>query len=209
MADPTAALLIVDIDANEGLRERAINLTQIAFVNIPVVVTSLEPFVSLYLPAAHAIHGPPSGPVYPILHGQSLVPGTESEFAGHTGQADEFRQFLNLPASHATHGPPSGPVNPAEQKQMLSPGIETELCGHAEHVLFDTACTSVENMFTGQAVHGTLAASLLYEPAAHDLQSLRPPPPKPALHRQLVTFPEAMCWCNAAMSPSVNNVCMK
>jgi hypothetical protein len=92
---------------------------------------------------------------------------------------------------------------------MLSPGIETELCGHAEHVLFDRACTSVENMFTGQAVHGTLAASLLYEPAAHDLQSLRPPPPKSALHRQLVTFPEAMCCSNAAISPSVNNVCMK
>jgi hypothetical protein len=86
---------------------------------------------------------------------------------------------------------------------MLSPGIETEPCGHAEHVLFDTACTSAENMFTGQAVHGTLAVSLLYEPAAHDLQSLRPPPPNPALHRQLVTLLNAMCCMIAATSLSV------
>jgi hypothetical protein len=92
---------------------------------------------------------------------------------------------------------------------MLSPGIETEPSGHDEHVAIDTACTSIENIFTGHRGHSVLLVSFLYEPAAHDLQSLRPPPPKPALHRQLVTLPEAMCCSNAAISPSVNNVCMK
>jgi hypothetical protein len=142
--------------------------------------------VFLYFPATHATHGPPSGPVYPTLHGQRLAPGTESEFGGHAGQADAFRQFLYFPASHATHGPPSGPVNPGEQKQMVSPAIETEFCGHDEHVSFDKACTAVANMFVGHDVHGTLLVSPLYLPAAHDLQSLRPLPPKPALHRHSV-----------------------
>jgi hypothetical protein len=120
------------------------------------------------------------------LHGQRLVPGTESEFAGHATHSDEFRQFLNLPASHATHGPPSGPVKPAAQKQIVSPGIETDPGGHAEHCATDTASTSVENVFVGHAVHGTLAVSGLYLPATHDRQLRRPVPSNPALQRHSV-----------------------
>ena len=152
----------------------------------------MVPFVALYLPGSQATHGPPSGPVYPTLHGQRLVPATESAFGGHPTHSDEFRQFLNLPASHATHGTPSGPVNPGAQKHIVSPGIEIELCGQDEHVSTDKACTAVANVFVGHDVHGTLLVSLLYFPAAHDLQSLRPLPPKPALQRQSV-FSYASC----------------
>ena len=97
------------------------------------------PFVSLYFPATHATHGPPSGPVYPMLHGHRLVPATESEFGGHATHADAFRQFLYFAASHATHGPPSGPVKPGAQKQMLSPVIEVEPDGHPWHAVTEVA----------------------------------------------------------------------
>jgi hypothetical protein len=92
---------------------------------------------------------------------------------------------------------------------MLSPGIETEPSGHDEHVAIDTACTSIENIFTGHRGHSVLLVSFLYEPAAHDLQSLRPPPPKPALHRQLVTFLYAMLCSIAATSLSVARNCSR
>jgi hypothetical protein len=103
------------------------------------VVQAAVPFVSLYLPGAQATHGPPSGPVYPTLHGQSLVPGTESVFAGHATHSDEFRQFLYFPASQASHGPPSGPVKPGAQTQIVSPGIEVEPYGHPWHAVTDVA----------------------------------------------------------------------
>jgi hypothetical protein len=91
------------------------------------------------------------------LHGQSVVPVTESEFGGQPTQTEEFRQFLYFPAPHETHGPKFGPVDPAAQKQVLSPAIETVPCGHDKQVLTLTACTSNEYMFTAQSEHATEA----------------------------------------------------
>jgi hypothetical protein len=34
---------------------------------IPQSVHAAEPIVSLYFPGKHAVHGPPMGPVYPML----------------------------------------------------------------------------------------------------------------------------------------------
>ena len=125
------------------------------------------PFVSLYLPGTHATHGPPSGPVYPTLHGQRLVPATESEFGGQRGQADEFRQFLYLPASHATHGPASGPVNPGAQRQMLSPAFAIEFSAHPRHDVTDVAVEMLWNVFAAHSVHASLPLVALYVPARH------------------------------------------
>ena len=36
-------------------------------------VQATDPLVALYLPAAHARQAPPSGPVYPALHLQSVM----------------------------------------------------------------------------------------------------------------------------------------
>jgi hypothetical protein len=69
---------------------------------------------------------------------------------------------------------------------MISPAIETVPVGHGTHDPMSSACTAKEYMFTGHSEHGALITSLLYEPGAHDLQSLRPVPPKPALHGQLL-----------------------
>ena len=49
-----------------------------------------EPFTSLYDPAAHAVHVPPSEPVWPILQAQlvtSKLPRPEFASAGHAMQA--------------------------------------------------------------------------------------------------------------------------
>ena len=114
------------------------------------------------------------------------MPDTESEFGGHPTHTDEFRQFLYLPASHSSHGPKFGPVDPAAQKQVLSPAIDTVPAGHDTQESMTSACTAKEYMFVGHSEHGTALATLLYEPGAHDVQSLRPVPPKPALHGQLL-----------------------
>ena len=94
-----------------------------------------EPTMFLKLPAAHAVHVPPSEPVYPKLHLQAasaeLVLG-EVELPGHVRQvvAATIPEYvpaaqlvhatlpvvvLYFPAVHATHVPPSGPVYPALQ----------------------------------------------------------------------------------------------
>ena len=48
-----------------------------------------DPLVSLYLPAAQLVHGPPSGPVVPAMHVQSVISSFRgavplSELAGHS-----------------------------------------------------------------------------------------------------------------------------
>jgi hypothetical protein len=69
IADPTEALPRLDTDANEGpAATRAKNLAQMElefrrgtqFVGQPLQLAG--PVEALYLPATHAVHGPPSGP---------------------------------------------------------------------------------------------------------------------------------------------------
>jgi len=80
------------------------------------------PDAALTVPAAHAVHGPPSGPENPALHVHTRVePATEFELAG-----------------HAVHGPPSGPENPALHVQAAAsaePVAEFELAGHSEQLV--------------------------------------------------------------------------
>jgi hypothetical protein len=69
---------------------------------------------------------------------------------------------------------------------MISPAIDTVPSGHDTHDPMSSACTANEYMLVGHSEHGALITSLLYEPGAHAVQSLRPVPPKPALHGQLL-----------------------
>ena len=55
--------------------------------NLPLsqLIQGDEPFEYLYVPAIHIVHKPPSGPVNPLLHMQSLatmLPENEPELAG-------------------------------------------------------------------------------------------------------------------------------
>ena len=110
-----------------------------------------EPGESLYVPAPHASHVPPSGPVYPALHRQLAVPRTLPEKAGHDvhsvdpgaalyvpleqpAHSLEPGESLYLPATQASHVPPSGPVYPALHVHRLAaslPSGESANAGHA------------------------------------------------------------------------------
>ena len=61
------------------------------------------PTVDLYLPISHAVHVPPSGPVYPVLHGQLLLAAGENVFTGQAMHSSVPVVALYVPAAHATH----------------------------------------------------------------------------------------------------------
>ena len=91
-----------------------------------------EPVVFFHVPAAHAVHVPPSGPVYPTLQVQEVATELglgELELVGHAIHvvpivAPTVVEYvpavqlehtalpvalLYLPATQAVHVPPSGP----------------------------------------------------------------------------------------------------
>jgi hypothetical protein len=76
---------------------------------------------------------------------------------------------------------------------MVSPAIDTVPSGHDKHELTLTACTAKEYMFVGHSEQGALITTFLYDPGAHDRQSLRPVPPKPALHGQVFLLSKKIC----------------
>ena len=66
---------------------------------------AFEPVTVLYLPAAHAEHRPPLGPVYPVLHAQSVcdpLPGPVNELAGHKLQLG-LPSGDHFPSGHDKH----------------------------------------------------------------------------------------------------------
>ena len=137
-----------------------------------------EPATALYMPATHAVHGPPSGPVAPVLHRQlvrTIFPVVvELDSTGQATQAvsavapvvvrylptpqlvhaAEPVTALNLPAAHNTHVPPSGPVNPGLQRHLLTfplPPIDAEFAGQGKQVALDEAPEVTEYEFAQQS----------------------------------------------------------
>ena len=129
------------------------------------------PVPILYLPAAHAEHTPPSGPVYPTLQVQAAtaVLGLgELLLLGHAEQvvatvAPAVVEYvavaqlvhcalpvaiLYVPATHGEHMPPSGPVYPTLQVQpveIVHPLHNApELAAQARHVVAAVAAVVVE-----------------------------------------------------------------
>jgi len=137
---------------------------------------SALPAASLYVPATHAVHSPPSGPVCPALHLQSVrasLPVADVELDD--GQAMHPAlpaASLYVPATHAVHSPPSGPVYPAL---------------HLQAVTLSFPAADVESD-DGQAKHSALPAVSLYVPATHAVHSPPSGPVYPALHLQSVTL---------------------
>ncbi len=105
----------------------------VEYLPAPQSVHATLPLVVLYLPAAHAVHVPPFGPVYPMLQVQlesAALPLGELELSRQTmhvvsSVAPVLVEYLPaaqsvhatlplvvlyLPAAQAVHGPPSGPV---------------------------------------------------------------------------------------------------
>jgi hypothetical protein len=116
---------------------------------------------TLYLPGSHFTHVPPSSPVLPMLHRQSvavLLPTGAYEFAGHaeqalsaicavaaeylppvqSSQAELSVLVLYLPGKHPVHAPPPLLVYPGRQAQSVGPSLpaaECEFGVHCKHEL--------------------------------------------------------------------------
>jgi hypothetical protein len=120
-------------------------------------VHSALPICALNVPAPHARHGPPSGPVYPLLHTQTALDPPDCEFAGQLEHAptdvapatlenvfaEQFRHtdvpitVLYFPGTHSAHGPPFGPLAPALQVHACRaelPRTELDISGQLTHV---------------------------------------------------------------------------
>jgi len=139
VVDPIGSLARVDTDANEGFAAtRAKNLAQMVLEYkertqfAGQAVHAADPVDALYLPASHAVHGPPFGPVAPALQLQFVkasLPAGELEFDGQTlhvefAEAPTAVEYvpapqyvhsaapvkaLYLPDMHDVHVSPSGP----------------------------------------------------------------------------------------------------
>ena len=72
-----------------------------------------EPLTSLYVPATHASHGPPSAPVKPKLHLQSTSSSLDASEIEPDGQPEQLcwpLTFLYVPDTQAVHSVPSAPL---------------------------------------------------------------------------------------------------
>ena len=132
------------------------------------------------MPAAHAVHGPPTGPPNPALHVQAVSPAVERECA-----------------PQDTHGPPLRLVYPALQTQesvlmLVCPG-ELELALHTQAALL-VLCTG-EVAADRHATHTDDPVALLNVPAAHGAHATPSEPVEPALHVQSTRAPLAAGAC--------------
>jgi hypothetical protein len=96
------------------------------------------PEILLAVPAAHATHGPTSGPVYPELHEQSLtfvLPNNEFAFAVQLVHAALPFAGLYVAAAHAAHGPSFGPVNPGLHRQFAIDPLRAGAALFTGHIL--------------------------------------------------------------------------
>ena len=154
----TLSLPAVDVESDDGQSKQ-----------------SAGPTISLYLPATHAVHSPPSGPVYPAMHSQSVTLSLPAaDVASDDGQSKHSALpavSLYLPAGHAVHWSPSLPVYPAS---------------HTQSVTLPLAAGDVE--FDGQLEHSALPAVSLYVPAGHAVHSPPSGPVYPVLQVQSVTL---------------------
>ena len=104
---------------------------QLRYLELPrssVVVFAVQlrhakaPDSSLYLPNSHAVHGPPSSPVYPGLHRHALtdvLPLTLIELFAHLMHGELPLTAFHSASPHATQGPPLTPEYPAIHKQSV------------------------------------------------------------------------------------------
>ena len=114
------------------------------------LVHSSLPALGLYEPAPQGEQVPPSAPVYPALHLQSVItvlPGGECELAGQTLTHDsDPKMLLYVPAEQGSQGPRSGPVYPSLHTHVLlpAPDFEDDTAEHRVHASLDDAPGTAE-----------------------------------------------------------------
>ena len=162
---------------------------------------------SLYVPATHAAHANPSGPVYPMLHVQlvmSLLPLPEYVCAGqalhvasdvspvsvlylpcrHREQGAEPFSSLYLPLAQALQFCPSGAVYPALHMQTLLPLKASACMGHAVHVVSAASPVSALYLPLEHRRHALEPLTSLYFPLWHAEHSWPSGPVYPRLQVQ-------------------------
>jgi len=151
-------------------------------------------FWTQYVPAAHATHEPPLGPLYPSLHVQlsaETLPAGESWFesgqlvhtddpvlaayfaVSHVSHVADPDFFLNVPKPQGSQGPPSAPVYPGSHVQSVmavDPLGALEFAGQVKQS--DAAVPPVVLRYVPAAhlAHGALPAMSLYVPSPHTEQ---------------------------------------
>ena len=124
------------------------------------VVHACEPSQSLYLPSAHSVQGPPSGPVNPGVQEQIGLAGTADWFSPHAVHACTPISGLNLPMSHAAHARAyTTSYVSASSSTCVYPMLHT----HA--VTFVDA--AMEFRLPAQDMHSADPVVFLYLPATH------------------------------------------
>jgi hypothetical protein len=137
-------------------------------------VQTALPFALLYLPTAHSMHRPPSGPVAPALHTHdtiTLLPAPEAVFVG---------QFRHAPAALAPTVPEN--VSGPQSTQLLVPLTSLYFpVPHRTHALpfpvapalhrHSTLGTSA-SAYAAQAIHAVAPTPGMYVPAAQFVQTL-------------------------------------
>ena len=107
--------------------------TAVDSVRGPHFVQELEPYTSLYVPATHAVHGPPTAPVYPGGHRHAaaeVLPTRETLLAGHGVHASALCLSLNVFSAQAAHGFPVCPAAHVNVYVFARPGTDTAVrCG--------------------------------------------------------------------------------
>jgi len=167
-------LLATELELSGQLR----HLSELLAPSVPEYVPTKQfvqaavPFVILYLPTAHNVHTPPSGPVAPALQTHAVItvlPGPETVFGGQirhapapvaptvveyvfTAQSVQLLfpvTSLYCPATQRTHTLPF-PVAPALHRHST---LGTSASAYAVH-----------------ARHAVAPTPAMYVPAAHDVQ---------------------------------------
>jgi hypothetical protein len=160
----------------------------VEYVPAPQAVHIADPVNTLYFPATHAVHVPPSGPDQPALQVQwvkDVLCAGELEPAGQIGQSVDPAASLYFPSTQAAHGPPFAPENPALQVQLdkvVLCGIEVVFAGHAKQV---DEPNVIEYVPLSQALQTTSLLTSLYLPATHAVQVPPSFPQYPELQVQL------------------------
>ena len=162
----------------------------VEYVPISQSVQVPAPGSTLYLPAGHASHACPSGPVKPAGHLHSCrpeLPMGDCEFSGHCRQVsgDAAASVCEyVPASHVSQGA-------VPWDSLYFPALQaTHVCPFAGLVYPALQMQSVscvlpgcESVFSGQSSsHGADPASGLYLPAGHSSQGPPSGPNDPASH---------------------------
>ena len=204
---------------------------EVLYKPTPHKVQGRGPVVSLYDPAAHAVHAPPFAPVYPALHWQAvarLLPTEDIEFRGQFSQAEDavapttVEYVLTTQSMHVgdKEAPKVVEYLPAPQSiQELTPGAPGVVrylpAPQSRHVTATEAPDVVEYLPATQSMHVPVTEApdvVEYLPATqlmHAVASVAPGVVRylPASHSRHTDAPVKILYFPAAHAVQLTPLC--